>query len=453
MKILSACSALLSVAAVNSGAKAITAEALRTQRLSRVRILWLKTELLHPVDKGGKIRTYNMLKALKRNHRITYLTLDDGTANDEARALASEYCDELVCVPHRRREKFTTGFYFELMLNLASNLPYAIKKYESPEMRREIEKRISGFDVLVCDFLAPAVNVPRDLDCATVLFQHNVEAMIWKRHHEVQTNPAKKTYLLRQWRKMFDFEARTCPRFDCVVAVSREDREMMQQQYGVENVYDVPTGVDTDFFRPSAERQPAGAHKPHNLVFTGSMDWLPNEDAIRYFTDTVMPRIKQTVPDVTLTVVGRDPYPALVELSKRDPSVIVTGRVEDVRPYMEEAAVYIVPLRIGGGTRLKIYEAMAMQKAIVSTSIGAEGLPVTDGNEIVLADTPESFANAVVRLLQDRGLADAIGKQAAARVRAEFGWDTVGDSFAAICEGAMDHKKAQRAQEAEMSLP
>lgn len=405
-----------------------------------VRILWLKTELLHPVDKGGKIRSYNMLKALKRDCHITYLTLDDGTAGDSARELASEYCHELVCVPHRRREKFTTGFYVELVLNLASDLPYAIKKYESLEMRREIEKRRGSYDVLICDFLAPAVNVPRDLDCATVLFQHNVEAMIWKRHYEVQTNAARKAYLFRQWRKMFDFEKKACPEFDCVVAVSREDREMMQQQYGVENVYDVPTGVDTAFFRPSGEL----ARKPHNLVFTGSMDWLPNEDAIRYFTEQIMPRIRQEVPDVTLTVVGRDPYPGLVELSKRDASVIVTGRVEDVRPYMEEASAYIVPLRIGGGTRLKIYEAMAMEKAIVSTSIGAEGLPVTNGEEIVLADTPESFADAVVKLLKNADLADEIGQCAAARVRKEFGWESVADSFAAICERSMTTREICR---------
>ena len=407
-----------------------------------VRILWLKTELLHPVDKGGKIRSYNMLKALKHNCHITYLTLDDGTADNTARELASEYCHELVCIPHRRREKFTTGFYVELVLNLASDLPYAIKKYESAQMRREIEKRVGKFDVLICDFLAPAVNVPRDLNCATVLFQHNVEAMIWKRHYEVQTNAARKAYLFRQWRKMFDFEAATCPRYDCVVAVSREDREQMEREYHVENVYDVPTGVDTEFFRPngSVERQ------SHNLVFTGSMDWLPNEDAIRYFTEQIMPRIKQSVPGVTLTVVGRDPYPGLLELSKRDPSVIVTGRVEDVRPYMDQAAVYIVPLRIGGGTRLKIYEAMAMEKAIVSTSIGAEGLPVTNGTEILLADTPESFADSVVKLFQDTDLADEIGQRAAARVRQDFGWDTVANSFEAICEKAMGHKKAQKAQ-------
>ena len=413
-----------------------------------VRILWLKTELLHPVDKGGKIRTYNMLKELKRNCHITYLTLDDDTGDKTARELATEYCHEVVCVPHRRREKFTTGFYIELALNLASDLPYAIKKYESNEMRREIEKRLGQFDVLICDFLAPAVNVPRDLNCATVLFQHNVEAMIWKRHYEVQTNAARKAYLFRQWRKMFDFEAATCPRFDCVVAVSREDKEQMERDYKVNNVYDVPTGVDTVFFRPSGNVE----RKPHNLVFTGSMDWLPNEDAIRYFTEQIMPRIKQSVPGVTLTVVGRDPYPGLVELSKRDPSVIVTGRVDDVRPYMEEAAVYVVPLRIGGGTRLKIYEAMAMEKPIVSTSIGAEGLPVTNGMEILLADTPESFADDVVKLLKDRTLADDVGQRAAARVRKEFGWDTVAADFAVICERAMGHKEAQETQEAQEVL-
>jgi glycosyltransferase involved in cell wall biosynthesis len=181
------------------------------------------------------------------------------------------------------------------------------------------------------------------------------------------------------------------------------------------------------------------------------MDWLPNEDAIRYFTEQIMPRIKQAVPDVTLTVVGRDPYPGLVELSKRDPSVVVTGRVEDVRPYMEEAGVYIVPLRIGGGTRLKIYEAMAMEKAIVSTSIGAEGLPVRDGDEILLADTPESFADAVIRLFLQESLAAEVGRRAAATVREKFGWDTVADSFAEICERALGTTKGH-IQHKELSL-
>lgn len=411
-----------------------------------MRILWLKTELLHPIDKGGKIRTYNMLKELKREHHVAYLTLDDGTADKNAREQASQYCQELICIPHQQRAKFTPGFYSELALNLISPLPYAIKKYESKAMRAVIEERLRSetFDVLVCDFLAPAVNVPDDLPCPSVLFQHNVEAMIWKRHYEVQANRAKKAYLYGQWRKMLRFESKMCGRFDSVVAVSAEDREQMRQQYSVSTVFDVPTGVDTEFFRPSGKEK----IEPHNIVFTGSMDWLPNEDAIRYFTEQIMPLVKQSVPDLTLTVVGRNPFPGLIELSKREPSIIVTGRVEDVRPYMERAAVYVVPLRIGGGTRLKIYEAMAMEKPIVSTTIGAEGLPLTNGVELILADTVESFAKSIVKVLADETLARRLGQQAATSVRGRFGWPKVAKSFAAICELAVKSRPEQASETA-----
>ncbi len=373
-----------------------------------------------------------MLKELKREHQITYLTLDDGNSNQEARESAEEYCNELVCVPHQQREKFTAGFYGELLFNLVSRYPYAIKKYESAVMRREIAERASSgrFDIVICDFLAPAVNLPSNLSCPQVLFQHNVEAMIWKRHYEIQSNPLKKTYLFNQWRKMRRFEHEMCRRFDSVVAVSLEDRDQMRQEYSITSVFDVPTGVDTEFFRP-ADREET---EPLNVVFTGSMDWLPNEDAIKYFTEEILPIIRKTLPNVSLTVVGRNPYPALLELSERDPSIIVTGRVEDVRPYMERAAAYVVPLRIGGGTRLKIFEAMAMEKAIVSTTIGAEGLPVRHDVELLLADSPQSFAQSVVRLLSDPTGARRLGQQAAKTVREQFGWSKVAREFSGICE-------------------
>jgi polysaccharide biosynthesis protein PslH len=397
-----------------------------------VRILWLKTELLHPVDKGGKIRTYNMLKELKRGHHITYLALDDGTAVAAEREQALEYCHELVCVPHQHREKFSKGFYAELLFNMASPFPYAIKKYESQEMRRQIIERTNKktVDIVICDFLAPAINVPQGLSCPSILFQHNVEAMIWKRHYEVQSNALKKTYLRGQWRKMENFEKQACRSFDAVIAVSAEDRDQMREEYGIKDVFEVPTGVDTEFFMPSGRENV----DPNNVVFTGSMDWLPNEDAIRYYTDQIMPIVRRSIPEATLTVVGRNPYPSLLELSRKDASIIVTGRVDDVRPYMERAAAYVVPLRIGGGTRLKIYEAMAMEKAIVSTTIGAEGLPVTDGRELRIADTAETFAAAVVELLTNRGAANHLGQQAARVVREKFGWSGVAKRFAEICE-------------------
>jgi sugar transferase (PEP-CTERM/EpsH1 system associated) len=402
---------------------------------AEMHILWLKTELLHPVDKGGKIRTYQMLRELKREHRITYLTLDDGSGGERARAQAFEYCHDLVVVPHRTKPKFSAGFYVDLARNLFSPLPYFMQKYVSSAMRREIEGHLrSGlYDVLVCDFLVPSINLPLKLSCPSVLFQHNVEAMIWKRHYEVQKNPAKRLYLRDQWRKTRRFERDACRRFDCVVAVSREDAEQMRREYGIETVFDVPTGVDVEYFRPSGDVSP----DPFGLVFTGSMDWLPNEDAIRFFVAEIMPRIRERVPQVTLTVVGRNPFPSLLELSERDPSVVVTGRVDDVRPYIERAAAYVVPIRIGGGTRLKIYEAMAMEKPVVSTTVGAEGLPVRDRVELLLADDPQSFADAVVRVLEDRALARELGTRAARTVRENFGWGRVAARFAAICEEAI----------------
>ena len=386
-----------------------------------------------------------MLKELKREHHVTYLTLDDGTATADERARATEYCHELICIPHQRREKFTPGFYFELGMNLVSSRPYAIKKYEAAGMSREIKElaRKNAFDLLVCDFLAPAANVPRGLSTPTVLFQHNVEAMIWKRHYEVQTNPVKKAYLYGQWQKMRRFEKEMCGSFDSVIAVSAEDREQMKHEYGAEAVYDVPTGVDTEFFQPSGTVQT----KPHSMVFTGSMDWLPNEDAIRYFVREIMPLIKKKTPGVTLTVVGRNPPQTLVDLSKEDLSLIITGRVDDVRPYIESAAVYIVPLRIGGGTRLKIFEAMAMEKPVVSTTIGAEGLPLTDGVELLLADEPATFADAVVKLFGDSHYATELGQRAANVVRENHGWRQVTEDFVSLCTQANQPQIAYKSVE------
>lgn len=368
------------------------------------------------------------------------MALEESPSPGESHDLANEYCHQLISVPHRTRPKFTAGFYRELATNLISPLPYFMKKYESPAMRLEIGRQVESaqFDVLVCDFLQPSVNVPDKIRIATVLFQHNVEAMIWKRHYEVQQNPVKKAYLFNQWRKTRSYEAAACRRFDLTVAVSAEDTRTMRKEYGLERVTDVPTGVDTDYFHPQGNTQV----DPNNLVFTGSMDWLPNEDAMQYFVKEIMPRVRQAIPELTLTVVGRNPYQSLIDLSRSDPRVIVTGRVDDVRPYIARAAAYIVPIRVGGGTRLKIYEAMAMAKPVISTTVGAEGLPVRDGSELLLADSPETFTAAVVRVLKDQDLARRLGASASATVRERFGWRGVADQFAGLCKGAVAIKAA-----------
>jgi len=400
-----------------------------------MKILWLKTELLHPVDKGGKIRTYHLLKHLKTDHHVTYLTLDDGEAAPDASASALEYCHELIRIPHLTRPKFSAGFYGELALNLASSLPYAIRKYKSDGMTRAIAEAASkqNFDVIICDFLAPGVNLPSDLLTPVVLFQHNVEAAIWRRHYEVQQNPAKRQYLYWQWRKMQRFERDICRKVDSVIAVSEADAQMMQRDYGVEKVYDIPTGVDVDFFQPSK----GSSASPNSLVFIGSMDWLPNEDAMRYFIDEILPILRQRIPDVHVTIVGRNPYQSLLERAQPDPALTVTGRVDDVRPYIDDAVAFIVPIRIGGGTRLKIYEAMAMEKPVISTTVGAEGLPLHDGVHLLIADDPQAFADAIVKVLSNPELAIELGTKAAQLVRKNFGWPGVAASFAELCRATI----------------
>ena len=329
----------------------------------------------------------------------------------------------------RQTPKFSLPFYRDLLLNLGSSLPYAIEKYRSTAMRDQIRRELQDkHDVVVCDFLAPSINLPDNVGPASILFQHNVESMIWERHYETQSG-LHRAYFYGQWRKMLDYERKACSRFDAVVAVSKADRDFFLNQFGIDNVYDVPTGVDIDYFHPF--KVPS---RPFELVFTGSMDWLPNVDGIRYFVLEILPLIAAEIPDVSLNVVGRNPSASVRSLAENNRRVCVTGGVPDVRPYLASGAVYVVPLRVGGGTRLKIFEAMAMGKPVVSTSIGAEGLPLRPDQEIFLADQPEEFARAVVRLLRNRRLAEQIGLQSRRLMEERFGWDNAADSFAMICE-------------------
>ena len=399
-------------------------------------ILWLKSELLHPLDKGGRIRTYEMLRRLRDHHRVTYVALDDGTTTPEQRGRALEYCDDLVLVPWRRAPLRGWRRGLAILRNVASSLPFALAPFRSAAMTRVIRERCTTgedrADVVVCDFLVPALNVPDGLPCPVVLFQHNVEAMIWERRTRVAGNPVMRLYMGEQWRRMRRVEREQCLRFDHVVAVSPEDAAVFREAYGVERVSSVPTGVDTDFFRPSG----TVSRKPASIVFTGSMDWMPNEDGMVWFVEEILPRIEQAEPEATLTIVGRNPTARVKALAEGRPRVTVTGTVADVRPYLEAASVVVVPLRVGGGTRIKIYEAMGMERAVVSTTIGAEGLDVRDGRHLILADDDAAFAEAVIGLLRSPERAAEIGRSAASHVRTHFGWASVAEQFAERCSNA-----------------
>lgn len=225
---------------------------------------------------------------------------------------------------------------------------------------------------------------------------------------------------------MLRFERSALERFDLVLAVSEADRQTFARLYpGALRapIHVIPTGVDTSYFTPFP-----GTERRAHLVFTGSMDWLPNEDGMLYFVREILPRIRRSEANVTLSIIGRSPTPAVRRLAE-EAGIEVTGRVDDVRPHVASGDVYIVPLRIGGGTRLKIFEAMAMGKAVVSTTVGAEGLPVTPGRDIVIADEPARFAHAVVHMIRDTAARRAIEGAARQLVVECYDWSAVAHDF------------------------
>ena len=377
-----------------------------------MRILWLKSDLLLPLDKGGKLRTWHLMRHLARRHEVTYLAFAEP---DTAAANISGMRDVAARVETIERAepaKGTLRFWADAAMHLVDPLPYACGKYRSRAFAARLNALLAErrFDLLVCDFLFPAVNLPKRLPCPAVIFTHNVESEIWRRHADTQAGAPGRLLYGMQYRRMLRYETATLARFDGILAVSDVDRATFARIYPDairRPVHVVQTGVDTEYFRPPTTNPQSPTP---NLVFTGSMDWLPNEDAMRYFCRDVLPLVRAEEPRATLTIVGRAPTPAVTQLADEHAGVRVTGRVDDVRPYMNEAAAYIVPLRIGGGTRLKIFEAMAMGKAVVSTTVGAEGLPVTHGEHVLLADTPRAPARASRAARRGRVAARARGR-------------------------------------------
>jgi sugar transferase (PEP-CTERM/EpsH1 system associated) len=391
-----------------------------------MKILWVKAGGLVPPDTGGKIRSYNILKQLTRQHSVTFFSFYTAHEGDLHPDLKNVF-DRVVCVPLALPAPRSLVEVLDYGIRLSSSQPYGITKYCRPEPRRRLRALLKQvtYDVILCDFIAAAGVIPWDWPTPKVLFTHNVEATIWRRHYEFATNPIWKAISWWEWRKMESAERRYLRLADRVLTVSETDRDAFASFLDLGKLTVVPTGVDVDYFQPIPVKEIA-----NSLVFTGSMDWLPNEDAILYFVDAILPLIKRQCPEVSLEVVGRSPSRKLQALAEAEKSVRLTGWVEDIRPFVARGAACIVPLRIGGGTRLKIFEAMAMSKAVISTSVGAEGLPVRSGENILLADTPNNFAESVISLLRNPNQRQRVGTAARALVQASYSWPIVAEGFA-----------------------
>jgi glycosyltransferase involved in cell wall biosynthesis len=252
-----------------------------------------------------------------------------------------------------------------------------------------------------------------------------VESEIWRRLALVQSHPAKKLLNRVEFAKMLAYERKMVRRFQHVIAVSEHDRRLMSRWVDPARITVVPTGVDLKQFTGKS----SGKEMENLVIFVGAMDWGPNVDAVQYFCQEIWPAVKAKIPDARFRIVGRNPDRRVEKLSGE--SIEITGSVPSVVDHLYAASVVVVPLRIGGGTRLKIYEAMAAGKAVVSTSVGAEGLDVHHGSDIVLADDPTTFAENVVNLLRDEPLRRRY-EQSAAALAAQYDWAAISEKFLSV---------------------
>jgi polysaccharide biosynthesis protein PslH len=412
-----------------------------------MKILWVKAGKLLPVDTGGKIRSFNILRHLAKDHEATLLSYYGGRRDPNYEAAIAQQLPGAQTI-HTAAPEGTLAQSLDYILRLPSPAPYAVKKFTHPKIRQEVALRLSDrrLDVAVCDFLSASLNFEEHSLVPVVLFQHNVETMLWRRMASTEKNLFRKLSYNIEARKMAAYEARTLKRFQHVIAVSDHDCNQMLTLYSGCPITVVPTGVDTQQY-PVA---PSVSGTPPLIVFTGSMDWEPNIDAVEYFCREIWPVVLSAYADARFQIVGRNPHPRVRRLASA--SVKVTGTVPSVSDYLRSATVVIVPLRIGGGTRLKIFEAMSMAKAIVSTSIGAEGLDVTHGRDLLIADDAASFAAAILQFLRDPELRRRCEQNAAA-LAARFDWSQIARRFAEVLREAATDFRSGKTVERTAVLP
>jgi len=386
-----------------------------------------------PLNVGGRLRSFHILSELSRRHRITVVTTHRSDEDPNELAKHLPHCERVISLPFSAPKAGSVQFAGALARSWTSALPVDLLKWRVPALRAEVEWLLGtdGIDVCVADFLYAAVNIPSSPSVPVVLFAHTVEHVIWKRLAANEKRPWRWALLEMEWRKMRSSERDACTRSRLVVAVSPLDAASLSENAPSARIRSMPTGVDTAYFRANGTPE-AYAH----LVFSGAMDWYPNEDAMLFFLTEILPLIRQEIPAVTLTVVGRNPS-ARLRAAGDAAGVQITGTVDDVRSFIDEGAVYVVPLRIGGGTRLKIFEALSMGKAVVSTSIGAEGLPLVHEQHYLRADAPKDFSRAVVSLLRGPMRRRALGEAGRDLVQTYYSWQNVARTFEQHCEEAL----------------
>lgn len=370
-----------------------------------MKILLLTQVLPYPPDSGPKVKTFNVIKYLAhQGHAVTLVSFTRGDQSAEAREL-ERYCRTVHCVPIRRA-LLLDGLAF--LRSLISGQPWMMVRDDRAEIRAKVAELTAGerFDIVQADQLNMAQFAERVPGARRVVDTHNALWLLYKRLAATMKPGPKQWLLERDWRLLKAYEGRICRTFDAVVAVSEEDRAaLVEAGADPARITVIPITVDCDTVLPVAPQEPAD-----HILHIGTMYWPPNIDGILWFIREILPLVRAERPEVVFDVVGARPPDEIRALGGEGSGINVTGYVDDPQPYLQQAGVMVVPLRAGGGMRVKILNAMAQALPIVSTTIGCEGIAVEDGRHLRVADTPAAFARAVLDLLDDREQAQRLGQ-------------------------------------------
>ena len=423
-----------------------------------MKVLFLSQILPYPLDAGPKIRAYYALRHLSQQHEVTLLSFIRPDDPPEAVEYLRAFCQAVHTVPmHRARARDAWHF----LRSLVNGTPFLIARDWVPEMADRIWQMANGkwhlahrgslsaishqpFDVVHADqlWMAQYALLARNPQSEIrnpklILDQHNAVFQIPRRLAQHEPNPLKRLLLALEWRKLARYEARVCSQFDHVVWVTEEDRQAVMGQIrnpqsAIRNPV-IPICID-----PSCFNVVDVSAEVHGILSLGGLHWPPNAEGVRWFTRQVWPKVQASVPNATLTIIGKNPPKEIRNPKSEIRNLTVTGYVEDLRPFVAGSAVLIVPLHAAGGMRVKILEAWARGLPIVSTTIGAEGLKVRPGENILIADTPERFAQAVIRLLRDPAYRRQLAVAGRQWVEQHYNWRTVYPKFDEVYEGLSD---------------
>lgn len=392
------------------------------------KILWLSHFIPFPPKGGNLQRSYNLIRELSKDHDVTLLSFNQSNivGTPELLQIAkdhfSEFCTfaDVLPIPS---ENSKMERVFLLLKSLLPWRTYTVSWLESEKFAIKLNDLIDNnhFDVIHVDTISLAPYVTHLKNVKIVLNHHNIESTMMLRRAENEGNLPKKLYFYQEGLKLRKLERRVCNKFDLNITCSDLDSERLKSTASINECLAIPNGVDLEYFHPVETNI-----RPKSLIFAGGLSWYPNLDAMTFFLNSVWPELVRQIPDISLTIIGKNPPAWMLNMKKKYPNLYITGFVDDVRPYLAEAQIYICPIKDGGGTKLKVLDALAMGKALVADAIACEGIDVINNKSVIFASTPAEYIAKIKLLIDNPAIGEKLAANGAQLVRDLYSFQSIG---------------------------